>query len=333
MKSWHVLVMAGWLGLCCCAAPASPRGCPGEGQPAGYRAARGVGRICAADLHEISGLAASRRMDGVLWAVNDSGNAPHLFALGLQGQALGELRIKGVENIDWEDLASFTWRNQPYLLIADVGDNRGLRPEVLLHAVPEPAPGADGRFTGEVSPAWSIRLRYEDGPRDCEGVAVDSQVGLVLLLSKRTDPPVFYQVPLLPSEPGRLQVARRLVEMGSLHLTGDAGRQTSFIPRPWPTALDIRADGGAMVILTYREALLYRKDSRQSWADAMARAPQVLALPSLDLLPQPEAIAFDRDNALYLTSEGRGSTLFRMDAEKPCQRAPAAVGEKASGLP
>ena len=62
---------------------------------------------------EASGLAASRRTDGLIWTHNDSGGEPVLFALGTDGALRGKVRLEGVTNEDWEDLASGEIDGQP----------------------------------------------------------------------------------------------------------------------------------------------------------------------------------------------------------------------------
>lgn len=318
LNRWQYLILAACLGLCGCASAqvaSSSAAPPGTRQPVAYATALGIGHLEAVGLTETSGLAASRQTDGVLWAVNDSGNAPELFALGSRGEDRGTVRVAGVKNIDWEDLASFTWQGKAYLLVADVGDNRAVRPEVLLHVVPEPLPGKDGRFSGTVKPAWSIRLRFEDGPRDCEGVAVDEQDGQIWLLSKRTDLPILYQVPLRPAQPELLQTARRVFEVNNLPApTSEDLSQVYGRFRSWPTAFDIQTGGRAAVILTYKDAYLYVRRGSEPWTATLARSPQILRLPSPELLPQREAICFTEDNALLVTSEGPGAALFRLSA-------------------
>ena len=150
------------------------------------------GIILDTRLADLSGLAASRAHADTLWALDDGGNAPELFAIGKRGGVQASYRIEGVANTDWEDLASFDLDRRHYLLIADTGDNGGLRKTLQLHVVEEPASLGGGRLR----PAWSIVFRWPDGPRDCEAVVVDAAHGQVLLISKRRQPPEAFVLPL-----------------------------------------------------------------------------------------------------------------------------------------
>ena len=110
---------------------------------------------------------------------------------------VARFRVKGAKNIDWEDLASFDLGGRHYLMVADTGDNGGLRRTLQLHAFEEPARLRDG---GTLEPAWSIAFRWPDGPRDCEAVAVDAAAGRVLLVSKKRRPPELFDLPLHPPD-------------------------------------------------------------------------------------------------------------------------------------
>src|SRR5690606_35887206 len=107
---------------------------------------------------------------------------------------LATWRVEGAENTDWEDLAAFRFEGRDWLLVADTGDNGGLRRTLQLHVFEEPARVADG----VLRPAWTIVFRWPDGPRDCEAVAVDPVRGEVLLVSKRRQPPELFALPLRP---------------------------------------------------------------------------------------------------------------------------------------
>ena len=53
-------------------------------------------------LNENSAALMSQRQPGVWFTINDSGNAPELFALDTLGASRGVWRVSGVSNIDWD---------------------------------------------------------------------------------------------------------------------------------------------------------------------------------------------------------------------------------------
>ena len=267
------------------------------------------GLVLDARLQEISGIAASRRHSDTVWMVNDGGSAPELHAVSRRGGRIATLRLAGVDNTDWEDLAAFELDGRRYLLVADTGDNGGLRKTLQLHVVAEPDRLADAT----VSPAWSIVFRWPDGARDCEAVAVDAARGEVLLVSKKRQPPELFALPLRPAGDEPL-VARRL---GTLHGVpqgdGDEVRANPDLARvrSQVTAVDIAPDGRAMAVLTYRDVLVYTRRGRETWAQALARRPRVHPLP---WLPQAEALAWSADGrALYATGEISPSPLLYLN--------------------
>ncbi len=261
----------------------------------------------SADLKEASGLARSTLNDGIFWAVNDGSNASVLHRLDRFGGDRGRVAVEGVSNRDWEDLSAFRWRNRSYLLIADTGDNRSHHKVSRLLIVPEPG---DGQV--RVSPAWEIRFQFEDGPRDTEAVAVDERREKILLLSKRTKPPVLYELALRPvATPA---VARRVGEVRlppAPFFAGPYGSQ--------PTGLAINPSGTLAAVLTYWRVLLFERRGGESWADALARAPHALARHGLE---QAEAVTFSCDGtSLLVVSEGGNApvqryTLRNLDAAR-----------------
>jgi hypothetical protein len=257
------------------------------------------GLMLDAQLDEVSGLAASHRHPDTLWMLNDGGNAASVYAVSRRGSKLATLRIDGVDNTDWEDLAAFDLGGRHYLLIADTGDNGGLRKTLQLHVIEEPAALADA----SVKPAWSIVFRWPDGARDCEAVAVDAAAGRILLVSKKRQPPQLFDLPLRPRDDG-LQVARPLGTLAGVpQADAEEVRANPRLARirSQVTAADIAPDRHAMAVLTYRDVLVYPRRNRENWAQALARPPQVHSLP---WLPQAEALGWSADSrALYATGE------------------------------
>jgi hypothetical protein len=272
------------------------------------RGARLSGLLIDPQLDEISGLAASRRYRDVLWVHDDGGNPERLFAIDVRGQRLATFRLEDVPKTDWEDIASFELDGRAYLLIADVGDNGGLRRTLQLHVVEEPAQLENARL----KPAWSIAFRWPDGARDCEAVAVDVARRQILLISKKRQPPEVFTLPLRP-EGSKLLTATRIGELAGIPQPDAHDRER------WPrrarlqgqvTAADISPDGGALAVMTYRYLLLYPRGPRRSWREAIASSPRVRTLP---VLPQPEALGWSRDGrTLFATGEFIPAPLYRI---------------------
>lgn len=275
---------------------------------------RVVGRLAPKDLTEASGLAASRLQPDLLWAVNDSGNGPVLFLLGSDGSERGRAEVSGVGNRDWEDLASFTLDGKAYLMIADTGDNLGFHSVCTLAVVEEPPPPAKGAELRVVLPvSWTLRFEYEDGPRDCEAVAVDAKEGKVLLVTKREPVPRLYELPLKP-ERSEILVARYAGPVILAENRRDIDSVRGSQPFAWqPTAMDVASDGSMAVVSTYRLALVYARKPGESWAKTLAKPPARLAPHGLSGC---EDIALSMDGMhAYLTSEGAGSPIKQYDRE------------------
>ncbi|MBI3884326.1 MAG: hypothetical protein HY302_01140 [Opitutae bacterium] len=264
---------------------------------------------------EASGLAASHRPDGVVWTHHDSGGDPVLFALNsADGSSRGAVRLLGGANTDWEDMASFVLEGRPWLLAADVGDNAAVRRDLALHLVREPDPAtlAPGRETA-LRPDYSIHFRYEDGPRDCEAVAVDPVERAVYLLSKRDGPPRLYRLPLAAAGAAQPAVARIVGTVTHLPEPNFLQRQISAPTgkfRRLPCALDFSPDGRLAVVLTYGDVLLFPRAAGESWAAALAKEPVRLAG---HRLPQAEGACFSRDGRSIFVCSEKTMKLLRYD--------------------
>jgi hypothetical protein len=258
-----------------------------------------AGNLENVKISEASGLASSRLYPGLLWAINDGGDDPLLYAVGVDGADLGTFRVEGAENFDWEALASFRWQGSAYLLIADVGDNWEQRQTVTLYVVKEPAITAAGIDNGgSVKIAWQIRFTYEDGPLDCEAAAVDAVRQRVFLLSKRKLTPVLYELALQPIDQDTIAVARRLTTVPHFN---------------WATGMDLTPDGLSAVVLTYNNGYLFKRRQNEDWPNAFKRKPQRLRF---NRLYQQEAVSFGfYGKSVFVTSERIPAPLVRIDLE------------------
>ena len=144
-----------------------------------------VGTVTEPAVVELSGLVASRTHAGVLWAHNDSGGAPVVYALSATGEALGAYPVDGAEAVDWEDIGIGPGpeTGHSYLYLADIGDNGSTREHVTVYRAAEPDAAPDG--TGGPLPLVdALTIRYPDGPADAEALFVDPLDGDLYVITK-----------------------------------------------------------------------------------------------------------------------------------------------------
>jgi len=265
------------------------------------------GHLQNSALDEASGLASSRRDPDILWVINDDGPAV-LHAIDATGAARGKTKVSKAKNRDWEDLASFTLNGTPYLLIADIGDNRGRYETVHLYVVEEPE--LDDK---NVKIAWQFDYRYPGRPTDAESIAVDVQNERILVLTKRDLPAVLYELPLRPVT-DEIVVATQIGVVASL----PQPRRQDIVNAPltdnwfWqPIGMDINEGGSAAVIATYDAVYYYSRNGDEAWQDALAKPPLRQRLGRFN---DAEAIAFSSDgDAAFATMEKKNAPLIRID--------------------
>ena len=271
-----------------------------------------VGRLEDKVIREASGLARSQRQAGLLWTVNDHGARNIVHGLDHTGKREGEFLLKKAEIRDWEDLASFRLDDKPYLMVADIGDNKAERKYRTLYFVKEPKP----KKNDEEKSDWQIDFVYPDGPRDAESAAVDIDNETVLVLTKRDLPPRLYEVPLR-TKSDKKRTAKALGTVISLRRP--TRRDLEFAKKTdnyfWqPVGMDISEDNLAAVILTYADVYYFERQPDERWLDALnKKAVRV----SLGNFKNAEAIAFgDADRTVFVTGENKHSRLLRIDFNK-----------------
>jgi hypothetical protein len=264
-----------------------------------------AGILGSSAIKEASGLAASSRDRGFLWVINDSGSKPELHLIETKGRYRGKTTLSGARNVDWEDLASFQSGGKSYLLAADTGDNESKRDSCTLYVLNEPElPAGDKMLDFQSRVQWQIRFRYEDGPRDCESVAVDAASGKILLLSKRTEVPYVYELPLKPDDGSKVLTARRI---GKTSVQAPTGNRIPFASQP--TGFDLTPDASMAAVVTYYGVFVFPRKPGEGWETAFSRDPIPLGPHKL---PQAEAIAFSKDGSTIFTiSEGSGTPIIR----------------------
>ncbi len=267
----------------------------GEPPPNGgsrYGTPRQVATLANEEINESSGLAASRLHAGRFWTHNDSGDSPRIFAFDETGQDLGEVHVARAEARDWEDMASATLDGKAHLILADVGDNARRRESCSLYVIDEPT--VDGSRTVA---AQRIAFRYQDGPRDCEAIAVDAPSRQIFLATKAlAQPCAIYQLDWPNPISNDILVARRIAAVSA----------------PMVTGMDISADGRRAVLVTYANAYEFLRGDSETWREAFQRQPAAITMPARR---QGEAICYGQDgSSLYLTSERTPTPLWQVVA-------------------
>ncbi|QQD18982.1 esterase-like activity of phytase family protein [Spongiibacter nanhainus] len=259
-----------------------------------------------AGLTELSGLAASHRHPGVYWGHNDSGHSATLYRFNDRGEALGALDIDGADALDWEDMASFSDDQGHWLVIGDIGDNYAIRRYIEVYLLAEPE-----SLSATAAPIKRrYRLRYPDGPRDAEALAVDPHSGHAYIVSKRDPHPRLYRFDLRGRAPGTITL-ELVGEVKSLptperHQQQNAGDISEFSP----TGLAFDAGGHAALMVTLEHSYYFRRQAGEPWLDALNRSPYVL---TPQAMPQTEAGAISVDgHSALVGSEGYPSPLSLM---------------------
>jgi hypothetical protein len=233
-------------------------------------------------------------VDGLFVTVNDSGDTGRVFTVD---PATGE--TVGVTSWDEEatDDEALAPAAEGSVWVGDIGDNLGARDDVVVRRVPV------GRGDRTVDPA-SFTLVYPDGPRDAETLLSDPVTGRLYVASKGVLGGTLYEAPAT-LQPGD----NVLTAVGPVLGIATDG---AFLP-----------DGRHVVLRDYGRAVVYSM-------------PDLQVVGSFDLPPQEqgEAIAVGPDDALYVTSEGVGAEVLRVDLPADVAAAVAPSGSASpSGSP
>ena len=279
-----------------------------------------AGRLENPKIVEASGLARSQREPGTLWTINDSGK-PYLYAIDHEGRHLGRVDLNKSDNRDWEDLASFELDGDPYLLVADIGDNDARYKKRTIYVAKEPRTDEN-----KTKVDWEIDFEYPNGPRDAEAAAVDIQNERILVLSKRDIPPALYELPLHEDDDKKV-TATWLGTIDSLPRPRRKDVEFATKSKNWhwqPVGMDISADNRAAVIMTYRAVYYYLRQEGQDWFDALNTKPVRISLGNFQ---NAEAVAFaDDKRTVIVTGENKNALLLRVDLDMP-QPSAAAKGD------
>ena len=255
----------------------------GQGSAAVFGERQICGSVDNPAINEASGLVASERNAGYFWTHNDSGDGPRVFLVDDSAHCKATWYLQGINAYDWEDIGMMERSGDDYLLIGDIGDNRGVRPYVQVHVIKEPdlpaaIPTSDSLSIGEVR---SFTLQYEDGPRDAESLFFDPIDERLYVISKRDLEVGVYATPL-PEWPVDTLVLRKVC----------------VLPHTFITAAAINSDGTEVLIKNLLNVFYWKRRPGETMGDMFSR-PAIVQPYRPE--PQGEAITFARDGSGYYT--------------------------------
>ncbi len=247
-------------------------------------------------LEEVSGLVASHQNPGILWAIEDSGNDPEIYALTTHGTLVGVLHLDGVLNHDWEDLSLARCGDGACLWVGDVGDNDLARQQVSLLTMKEPV--FDGEFDGAVQPIV-YPFHYGSGPQNVESLVVTADSTPYVLTKRGDGTSVVYAVDV--EAPGRDTEARVVTSLPTSAQGDDGG------PAAIATGAAIWPDESRLMMRTYGHVWSWDLGADGIEGVGGAVRSEVRSVPE----PQGEAIAWDGEAmGYYQTSEGEGAGIW-----------------------
>jgi hypothetical protein len=272
-----------------------------------------TGTIENPKIDEASGLQASQLNPGAYFVHNDDGPAV-IYAMSESGVSLGKFSIEKANNRDWEDMTIASSEEGPLLVIADFGDNAARFKSVHIYFVHEPRPNINNQYSGSYPIYHRIKIKYPDGPRDCEAIAYDRLSDKLYLVSKRDKPSRIYSIPLkdaLSADEATLQYEGQTASFRAPTARDAANfgtRQSQWISQA--TGLDFSPDGKQAAVITYRSLYLFDREADESWASALSRNPRELIGPPARA---EESIAYSVDgSAIIVTSEGVPAPVYRI---------------------
>jgi hypothetical protein len=239
-----------------------------------------VSRMANRQIVEASGLAVSATIPDLAYTLNDSNNAPVVYAIKIStGQTVGRADLSKFKPKDTESLYVDP-RGQMW--VGDLGDNDHDRNDVSMIVFPEPGLGAH-----KITAAQRFGVKYAGGAKaNVEAMLVNPTSGQVFLASKNLEggPGTVYSLSNL--QPG----IRNLATPMNVRIPGEVTDGT-FSP-----------DGSLVLLRTYSSVWIA---DPTNWN--MLRQMR---------LPRPnksESIALERgDQSFLLGGEGEDSPLLRV---------------------
>jgi len=131
-------------------------------------------------LSEISGMAYDEER---IYAINDGGNGPYVFALNpVSGETIERYRVDNIRNTDWEEVTV----SGDHVYIGDFGNNRGNRQDLVIYTIHKDSLSFKDPPVSVTSISYSEQRNFNksrhDHEWDCEAMTVHN--GKIYCFSK-----------------------------------------------------------------------------------------------------------------------------------------------------
>ena len=252
-------------------------------------------------LTEVSGIETDKNSN-LIWMVNDSGNAPVLYGLDLNGNIIKVLNINA-KNRDWEDL---TTDDKGNIYIGNFGNNdndsKGLSilkiSKDLLYSEAE-------KITPEV--IWFSYPEQEKFPPkkkdrhfDCEAFFYLNNA-LYLFTKSRS-----------PKEEGKTNLYQLPTKKGTYKAKRLDTFNTCNKSECWVTSADINDNGTKMALLTENSVFVFSDIKGANFFNSKHKRY------TFEYNSQKESVAFKNDSTLYIADEylgTQGGNLYEFKIE------------------
>ena len=256
-----------------------------------------VGMLDRSMLREASGLEASQAFAGRLYHVNDSGGPSAFFISNLEGGEMTRVDVAGVRFGDSEALGLGPFLGGHALFVGDIGDNHSRKKQVRVIVIAE-----EENFGPSVRPLKVVTLRYPEGPRDAEGMALHPNGDLYIVTKEFAG--------FRTQAAGLFRLSREALESASgetceLTPAGELDFPSMLEGYPlWSkivTGFDISPDGRKLLFLTYGAAVEVAHDLSKGPVvdfEQMKRNVDYRVI-RLFMMKQQEAVAYSAEGTSF----------------------------------
>lgn len=237
-------------------------------------------------IKEVSGLAASLKNAGLMWAHNDSGNDPEIYLINDRLEIVFTCKLEDVENRDWEDIAVGPGPDpaKTYIYIADIGDNDAVYSDKIIYRFEEPTADLQSPDL-TVTRIDKIVFRLEDAVKDTETLLLDHKTKNLYVVSKREDPVYLYELSY-PHATNEVMIAKK---------------KFSF-PFSYVVGADYCFSTGDVLMKNYDQVFYWRNAENEDIISLMQKSPTNIPYVKE---PQGEAITWLIDGSGFYTLSER----------------------------